>query len=672
VAVTGESGSRRAILKWGSRWDVVGGDAETAARAIVRELERRGLAPRKSAEAGALRISAAQQAPWHRILFGALLQRAEWWIESAEGRLLIAADFRPFAAYSAFLVGLGLLFVGLFELGLRVAGDPQTATDGDIALGGLLLFGPLLILVPWTMRLLAPLGGRPVEDLWHRVLDAVREGNQGTIDRPGVGLALRHTAGLLAVFAVVIVELWRFWRLALGGPALGGLSPILLPVAALFGVALFVIVGSLGVRGLQIRMYGLLGGLTSSFAVAIALLAFPLPWWLAQEIGPARLAGQAGLFGAVGGSFSIALLALAAYLFLRLGLGFAESAWRLLRRLSEGSAEGILHAAVGSGARLMAFQAIFGAWWLLLAVLLGVAYGLGFAAALDAVRPAHPFSFAPIATISIDLIGRAIGRPGDPAIGAALRIAWLIPLSLGLVLLIVSLADFARRRRRACENLRQAALRPFPERAAIEARLGEIVRRARLGPVHLAFVETEAAAEAYRFGGLRPERFVTVAKDTVELLSPDRLAAVIAHEVAHHALGHLGRDAILRWLGRLTFVGDGFVRSLQDGFGHELRADARAIDLGADPGDLAAALKALRQRTAEGERKRQGTGHSALPHGGVPAAIEIPWRERLRLKWWVYRDAYRGADDLTLHYYHPVLDLRVKVFGQAAVEEGGI
>ena len=62
------------------------------------------------------------------------------------------------------------------------------------------------------------------------------------------------------------------------------------------------------------------------------------------------------------------------------------------------------------------------------------------------------------------------------------------------------------------------------------------------------------------------------------MLAPDELNALLAHELSHCIAKHCNIDNLLRFLGRCSFVGDGFARMMQDTFGYEVRADQLALE----------------------------------------------------------------------------------------------
>lgn len=89
-----------------------------------------------------------------------------------------------------------------------------------------------------------------------------------------------------------------------------------------------------------------------------------------------------------------------------------------------------------------------------------------------------------------------------------------------------------------------------------------------------------------------------VSRCTIELLDPNELRALLAHELAHHICGHCRKHEMMLWLGRLTLVGDTFVGALEDSFGYEIEADRVAItQFQISPQDLRNALLKMQVAT---------------------------------------------------------------------------
>lgn len=125
----------------------------------------------------------------------------------------------------------------------------------------------------------------------------------------------------------------------------------------------------------------------------------------------------------------------------------------------------------------------------------------------------------------------------------------------------------------------------------------------------------------------------------------------------------------LRCLGRLTFVGDGFVRALLDTFGSEAEADRVAVEeLGVSPAALRHCLMKMRRvNEAAGFQKllrSEGSSFSSeeISTGSVNSdeALQrvlagqlqgLSSAQRWRLAWRLFLRQY--FIPLPLHYWHP-------------------
>ncbi len=82
--------------------------------------------------------------------------------------------------------------------------------------------------------------------------------------------------------------------------------------------------------------------------------------------------------------------------------------------------------------------------------------------------------------------------------------------------------------------------------------------------------------------------------DCIDSLDANELRALIAHEMAHHVNGDCVRHALLRFLARLTLMGDGFVAVLEHSLHYEMNADRTAIRrFGISPPHLASCIRKM-------------------------------------------------------------------------------
>ena len=152
-------------------------------------------------------------------------------------------------------------------------------------------------------------------------------------------------------------------------------------------------------------------------------------------------------------------------------------------------------------------------------------------------------------------------------------------------------------------------------------------------------------------------RFIVASEGALEDFDAEELKAMFAHELIHLRQGHCRTVVFLRWLGRLTFVGDGFALALQNSFGYELEADTLLLQ------ESLASRKALERcfiklehaihgwnglhRLAQGTSRTSGGRQNfpTLPKDGP--ALGHQWS----LAWSIFRQQYFAA--MRLHYWHP-------------------
>ena len=177
-------------------------------------------------------------------------------------------------------------------------------------------------------------------------------------------------------------------------------------------------------------------------------------------------------------------------------------------------------------------------------------------------------------------------------------------------------------------------------------------------------------ARAHTFGLFVRENWIEVSRGLLELFAtPDdepQLAAVLAHEMAHHEKGHCIVDNWLRLFGRVAFVGDGFVRTLVDSFGHEIEADRVALgDFHADADELVRCLWRIHHVSAAYAETAMvaATGLEMLPRSFsmyAQALVDGPQVLSHRKRWYLsfacFVNYYTGGDRTA--YWHPCLDER--------------
>ena len=660
---------------------------------------------RRPSGAGALRFAAVQESPWYKIVVLALPQRAVWEVRQEGDRLSVYAELRAFGWYVV-LLSIVFLYILLSILSAFLATGEDSPLGWDwptLAVVAFLL--PALGLAFVIVRLLGALGGgRQAEALWPAVVAGV-ERDGGFLEPAGRTVGLPYAAAMLGYAGVFLgLGIWLVWSNSGHPSATQGLTQVL---AALVATAFVLIAGAvlmLTRRGFIVRTIPVLAGLCTVLS-GLIFLSLQLPWWIISQMEAAPflpfLDQGRELATALEGlrrepmnpdlaarfvSFRTAcrlavgitpfLFLLAAFLALY-GIYLSIFSWPQLIRIHRHRAQGIYRQAVSGGILLWWFRGIFVTSWILLAGFILTAVGLALANAFQSLTPIWGHPQLRLAELSAGLSAVALGRPaGDPWLEAAVRGGWVAFGLAAAALPAVSAGQLFLAQRAGRRALRAAARSPaYPRQRELEGRLAARCREARSGAVRLAVTPGTSLSPAAAVFGLWPaERFIEISPACLELLDDGELEALVAHELAHHLEGHCRRDQVLRWLGRLTLVGDGFVLALQDSWGYERRADRVAVErLGVSREILRRALLKLRHAgamvtLASGRREavhRLGLRALPNPHLGDeeteqpddlsrlleegPTALDF--KERWRLAWKLFRRLYFSA--VEVHYWHP-------------------
>lgn len=85
-------------------------------------------------------------------------------------------------------------------------------------------------------------------------------------------------------------------------------------------------------------------------------------------------------------------------------------------------------------------------------------------------------------------------------------------------------------------------------------------------------------ARAQHTGFFSSQAVIELSTGCVDNLAEEELDAVLAHELGHCLARHCFWDDLIRFIGRCTFVGDGFARMLQNTLRYEEQADRIAVD----------------------------------------------------------------------------------------------
>lgn len=252
--------------------------------------------------------------------------------------------------------------------------------------------------------------------------------------------------------------------------------------------------------------------------------------------------------------------------------------------------------------------------------------------------------------------------PVGPAIGWANMFSFLLEVEPGIVRILVSIlwllvgiavvVFFVVILLRSVHGIRRRAIE---DKSFIAERILKHARHVEAGHLNtIVVLDRFPFATATRTGFFGAKPSIVISDRLIDILDSEELDTVLAHEVAHHALGHSWRHFILHTLGHITFVGSGFVGTLENSFNYEIAADRYAIShLGCRPDTLRYALLKIRAATLIEVMAKTSDG---LPFNGDTTLdnIKIGLADRLRIWWMIY------FQDTYLTYCHPSLNERLE------------
>ena len=624
---------------WGTTY-VGTGEILVASRAVEQALAHFGVSVRTIvAGEDYIRLEGRQQAPWHRVLRRRLPQRVQWNIEKSGEALRLTSDFRLFRWYSVVLSGLwsviGACFI--FDI-LNATQGWLSGPSGSLAASFLLLLA--ISLMPVVIQMLGALGGRCGDRLWLDIANAM-ERSGGQVEPKGY-VNLRYSLHLLGFFTfTLILTLWftlsslRQTSLPLPMNAQG----FLLALAGLIALLVIALALKLSRKGFSLRLYPILTGLMTMLPALLLLQAILLPWWLSSGINYSSLGANLRPFGLLQLGSTFLLAATAFFLFFYFGVGSTPIIRSQTLRLRAHRGTGVHRLAVG-GESPRPFQGVFVVVWLLLTGLSLASLAFLVVCAVQGVYPIFERPELQLVQRATQTLAAVLGLAGDNRwLSWTVSGFWLLGASLASGLLLVSTGQLYFCRRSLRHRLADRARRSSPRRRQLEEILRELCRQLRLPPIKLALRNGSSLPTAERFGLWRVERYVEISESFLDLPAP-RLKAALAHEVAHHYLGHLAVRSLALWLGRFSFTGDGFASALLHSFGYELQADRVALEiLEIPPEDLKEFLESL-------------PSHRPFVRPPLPSS-DLSFAHR----WSLFLTQY--CCGLSQYYWHPVAEERI-------------
>ena len=169
-------------------------------------------------------------------------------------------------------------------------------------------------------------------------------------------------------------------------------------------------------------------------------------------------------------------------------------------------------------------------------------------------------------------------------------------------------------------------------------------------------------AGVHSIGIFKAKYVLLISTGAIAILENQDLDAILAHELAHIELGHSQTDRLLRYLGRITMLGDGFIRILEDTYNNEKKADDFAKSVYKIPPDLITnwirrfgyiAITKRFYNKAKTENFIQGAAIKFDIKDIQKATSNEPWISKVKIAFNIYMDQYLGLK--YSGYWHPSL-----------------
>lgn len=676
---------------------------ETIASAITEVSTSFGFESEQSADPSTIRVTGAQSAAWHRIVRKALPQRLEWELWTSGSHAFLRFDRPSVPWYRVFSV-VACIMSAVWLWVACVAG--VSAGGWLIAVAGLNVlaaFGLLTLAARWCLA-----GGQGVVDrLWDQLHDRLAGRGIQLDHRPELSRSrLQRTGRRLLAFILAEAGLLVVAMTWLSSSSIRR-APSWLLVALLLFILIVVVLGWVLVRGTRkpgfeqrtrLVLPGICGLFFMMFLVAGQLPAhlltrYPADAWdslfSARDMldrAPAtastittpsrRVVAVAELRGML-----TTMKVILAMPIVIIPIGAAMGALAciptlrlldvLLRhsgRLSTAAHLATVRSTVSGRGFMGRFRASLFLCWFGASAL--VFWGFT-QLAISAARSTGVLNPTSSTSDVAGAVAHALRfvfdlAPYNLAAEVVARWFWCAWAWMVFTLLGLSCGTWLARRlatRRELEELLASAL-PGATRA-IEVATSVISATGQRNPHIVVKPDSFPRAASFEFGLLRRSQYILVSDSCLGLLTPEELAAVIAHEWSHLVLGHCRKHNILQVLGRLTFVGDSFTNAIEQSFRYELEADRCAVDrFGVPKQTIRNCLLKLRavatlQRLRHSLPATTGAGLAMSQPGSsaTPRSRRGPrWTALDSIRLWV--QLYTG--DTMAAYWHPAVDERIQ------------
>ena len=298
-------------------------------------------------------------------------------------------------------------------------------------------------------------------------------------------------------------------------------------------------------------------------------------------------------------------------------------------------------------------------------------FAIGIFALCNVVITSYPESVSRVVDSSTAIMCAILLRPeASENFAVVSRIGWGIYGFTLPSLLALSVGSLIRSRRRMRRQLLANELIKGSDHDRVLQAVEALAERASVRCPRISVTPMESCEiMCHSFGVIRHEHWIELSQGFVELFAGGHKAAAcsaaLAHEMAHHRLGHCLRGIILRFVARMMFVGDGFIQAFINSYQDELKADQVAVqEFHVNPADLIKALQLVSNcKAAEVMTSNAALAGTelfpSLPLTLISKSLsDAAQKFTLSERWRCFLSSYTGRDRTS--YWHPHRDERIK------------
>lgn len=660
-------------------------------------------------------LKATQTLPWHHILFKALPQKFMFILEQSDEDTTITYDVKHFFWYGTVTVLLCTLTAILLCIGFERFGiDPELSSFKLTILKVASLFTSLpLIFVNFI--LIRAGHGRISQVFWEHVQTRIED--TGTFLEPvSAEINIRYfcktvlyLAFLLTLVVYVVGADFKsaLWQSQL--PIFASVLGVYLLISLL--ILLMVLALMISKKGFSLRMVPLLPGLYSLFTMLI-LLAIQLPALgtvfhredlkdvymsfkkASIAIENSELSGSTDveannvsvhdrkmlLIGIRYARLWASFFVIGTLIILGLSIAFAVNTcncslriWPRLFQIAEHKHQRTIQAVIAGKGFLWSFRFVFLSLWIFTTIILTVGMltlliSLSYATFTSwrTIDPANPTG---IIDGLIIVMAITFNKPHlSPLFISVGHMSWVVYCLIPWALLGLSFLTLYRQRSLKQKALVTNLVDSVSDHQFALKKLKELSARGRMECPNLSVTESVIPFScSYSFGVFRKTHFVEVSSRCITMFDENEIEALFAHELSHFVRGHVLIHNLFIFWGRLGFVGNTFVTTMENTFGYELAADHTAIEkFDIEKRALISVLRRIRNTVAAEADVFLFTGPLAI--SGLNTHFRkllfgefymIPIQKRLYLGIQLFLKQYTSSVETS--YWHPAYQDRIDV-----------